>query len=65
MLNIKILQMFGIKLNKYEYFSPTWSCGQARGSETQPQVGENLNYIARRFNSQISGYSYKYKIMYI
>ena len=20
-------QMFGRKLNKYEYFSPTWSCG--------------------------------------
>ena len=31
--------MFGLKLNKSEYFAPTWSCG--RCSETQLQVGEN------------------------
>ena len=35
--------MFGLKLNKCETFQPTWSCG--RGSETQLQVGENLNKI--------------------
>ena len=38
--------MFDLKLNIYEYFSPTWSCG--RGSETQLQVGENLYKVTYR-----------------
>ena len=33
--------MFGLKLNKYEYFSATKV--ENRSSETQFQVGENLN----------------------
>ena len=35
--------MFGHKFNKYEYFYPAEfvSCG----SETQPKVGEKLNYL--------------------
>ena len=39
------LQMFDLQLNKYEHFSPDWSCGLYLGSETQLQVGENLNMI--------------------
>ena len=35
--------MFGLKLNKYEQFSPNSVVG--RGSDTQLQVGENLNFI--------------------
>ena len=37
-INHQDLQMFGIKLNIYEQFSPTWFVGY--GSETQLQVGE-------------------------
>ena len=37
------LQMVRLKLNKYEYFHPIEVVG--RGSETQLQVGENLNYL--------------------
>ena len=35
------MQMFGFKLNKYEWFLTTWSLG--RGSETQLHVGENVS----------------------
>ena len=35
-------QMFGFKLYKYEYFYPFEVVG--RGSETQLQVGKNVNY---------------------
>ena len=35
--------MFGLKLNTREYFHPLKVVG--RGSETQPQVDENLNYL--------------------
>ena len=35
--------MFGLKLNKYEYFYPLEVVG--RGSETQLQRGKNLNKI--------------------
>ena len=34
--------MFDLKLNIYEYFHPLKVAG--RGSETQLQVGEHLNY---------------------
>ena len=37
------LQIFDLKLNKYEYFHPLQVVG--RDSETQLQVGENLNYL--------------------
>ena len=37
------LQMFGLKLNKYEYFSPTSSCGCV--NVTQINMGENFNYV--------------------
>ena len=37
------LQMFGLLLNKYKYFQPLEVVG--RGSETQLQVGENLNKL--------------------
>ena len=35
------LQLFGLNLNKFEYFYPLGVVG--RGSETQLQMGENLN----------------------
>ena len=38
------LQIFGLKLNKYEYFQPFEVVD--RGSETQPQVVEKLNKLA-------------------
>ena len=41
------LQMFGLKLGKFEYFRPLEVVG--RGSETQPQVGENFNYLIESF----------------
>ena len=37
------MQISGLKLNEYESFSPTWILDL--GSETQLQVGENLNFI--------------------
>ena len=37
------LQMFVLKLNKYKYFQPLEVVG--RGSETQLQVGKNLNNL--------------------
>ena len=36
------MQMFGLKLKKYEYFSIEVV---GRGSDTQLQVDENLNYL--------------------
>ena len=36
-------QMFCLKLNKYQQFHPLEVVG--RGSETQLQAGENLNYL--------------------
>ena len=30
----QILQMFGLKLNKYDQFSPTWSCGSRQQDTT-------------------------------
>ena len=39
--------MFGLKLNKYEYFNPLEVVG--RGSETQLQVGDNLNNCIQHF----------------
>ena len=38
------LQISGLKLKKCEEFSATWVVG--RGSETQLQVGENLDKIS-------------------
>ena len=35
--------MFGLKLNKYEYFHQFEVVG--RGSKTQLQIGENLDYL--------------------
>ena len=35
--------MFGLKLNKYEWFYPLVVVGH--GSETQLQVGENFNHL--------------------
>ena len=43
------LQIFGLKLGKFEYFHPLEVVG--RGSEPQLQVGENL----KLFNSALSG----------
>ena len=43
MLNHEDLQMFVLNLHKYEYFYPLEVVG--RGSETQLQVGKNLNKI--------------------
>ena len=40
------LQMFGLKLNTYDYFYPLEVEG--RGSETELQLGENLNKLPRR-----------------
>ena len=37
------LQMVGVKKNKYSHFQPLEVVG--RGSETQLQVAENLNYL--------------------
>ena len=37
------LEIFGLKLNKYEYFQPLEVLD--RGSETQPQVVENVNKL--------------------
>ena len=37
MLKHQDLQMFDLKLSKYDYFFRTWSCG------SQLQAGENLN----------------------
>ena len=42
------LQMFGLKLANTGIFHPLDVVG--RGSETQRQVGENLNYSIWRFN---------------
>ena len=39
----QVLQMFCLKFNKYEYFQPLEVVD--RGSETQPQVVENLNKL--------------------
>ena len=39
--------MFGLELNKYQYFHSLEVVG--RGSETQLQVGENLNDLIQRF----------------
>ena len=44
--------MFDLKLNKYELFSLTWIVG--RGSETQLEMGENLNYIATKLKISVS-----------
>ena len=35
--------MFGLKLKNYKWFNPLEVVG--RGSETQLQMGENLNYL--------------------
>ena len=44
MFKLQDLQMFRLKLNKYiGYFHPLEVVG--RGSETQLQVGEDLNYL--------------------
>ena len=40
------LQMFGLNLNKYEFFYPLKVVN--RGSETQLQVGKNLNNLTLR-----------------
>ena len=43
MLKHQYLQMFGLKLNKYENCHTLEVVG--RGSETQLKVGGNLNYL--------------------
>ena len=43
MLRHHDLQMFGLNLNKYDYFYPLEVVGH--GSETQLQMSENLNYL--------------------
>ena len=52
--------MVGHKLNEYEnYFQPPEVVG--RGGETQLQLGENLNYLTKRFRVKtLTLYRYGY-----
>ena len=46
----KYLEIFGLKLKNMSNFRPLEVVG--RGSETQSQVGENLNYLIKHFKME-------------
>ena len=52
--------MFGLKINKYDFFYPLEVVG--RGSETQLQEGQNLNDVIQRYNGEATLKEWETKI---